>query len=80
MQDAVRKRLIDSLGCCYQALGSDVWGERTPTNNEFVESLQDQIRTHVHTCSYCDGTILDVDEFFMLSIRDQKKLCLEAGP
>ena len=78
---ATRNRLINSLSCCYNEIGYDAWGNSTPSDANFVDVLQDQIRNHVqYRCEQCFATNEDVEEFFSLPASEQRKMILEVGP
>lgn len=80
MTPETRKRLINSLSCCYNTIGYDAWGAKEPEEANFVDVLCDQIRTHVSHCEYCKATKADADEFYKLTEKEQEDMCLEVGP
>ena len=81
MDLATRTRMKRALSCCYNAIGYDAWGNSTPSDANFVDVIQDQIRNHVaYGCDQCFASVEDVDEFFTLLSTEQRKMILEVGP
>lgn len=79
LQEKIR-RLIDSLSCCYQIIGADVWGEVVPSCESFNDVMMDQLRTHVLSCNQCSATEEDVNWFIQLPIVNQEKIVERSGP
>ena len=74
------KRLVDSLICCYDIIGQDVWGDRTPLQYEFEDVMFDQLRSHVENCNQCCATKKDVDVFVALPRLEFTRLMRRVGP
>lgn len=73
------KRIVESLSCCYNAIGYDVWGDKTPSRAEFEDVVLDNLRSHVEGCDQCDATKEDLDWFLQVaSYKTVAELCRKA--
>jgi hypothetical protein len=77
-------RLVDHAHYVYNAIGYDAWGDRVPSDRDFVAVIEDQMRDWTvdsrHGDRFAHATNADVDRFFEMSARRRRQLILRAGP
>lgn len=77
LTEAYGARAKEALSQVYNGSGHDIWGDRTPSDAEFVDVLCDLFEPHALGLGMSHA---DVRLFWALPRAQKRAMCLEVGP